>query len=53
MDIVSDTLFDGRRNCALTVVYACTRKTLVIEVDSGNKGEQVVAVVSKRCIVGR
>ena len=47
MDFVSDALFDGRRLRALTVVDACTREALVIEVDSGIKGEQVVEAVSR------
>ena len=47
MDFVSDALFDGRRLRALTVVDACTREALVIEVDSGIKGEQVVQAVSR------
>lgn len=47
MDFVSDALFDGRRLRALTVVDACTREALVIEVDSGIRGEQVVEAVSR------
>ncbi len=47
MDFVSDALFDGRRLRALTVVDAYTREALVIEVDSGIKGEQVVEAVSR------
>lgn len=47
MDFVSDALFDGRRLRALTVVDAFTREALAIEVDQGNKGEQVVAVVAR------
>lgn len=47
MEFVSDGLFDGRRLRALTVVDTCTREALVIEVDSGIKGEQVVEAVSR------
>ncbi len=47
MNFVSDALFDGRRLRALTVVDAYTREALVIEVDSGIKGEQVVEAVSR------
>ena len=47
MDFVSDALFDGRRLRALTVVDAYTREALLIEVDSGIRGEQVVAAMSR------
>jgi putative transposase len=47
MDFVSDALFDGRRLRALTVVDAFTREALVIQVDQGIKGEQVVEAVSR------
>lgn len=47
MDFVSDALFDGRRLRALTVVDAYTREALVIEVDKGIKGEQVVEAMSR------
>ena len=47
MDFVSDALFDGRRLRALTVVDAYTREALVIEVDSGIKGEHVVEILSR------
>ena len=47
MDFVSDALFDGRRLRALTVVDAFTREALVIHVDQGIKGEQVVEAVSR------
>ena len=51
MDFVSDALFDGRRLRALTVVDAYTREALVIEVDSGIKGEQVVEAMSRITMV--
>ena len=51
MEFVSDALFDGRRLRALTVVDAFTREALVIEVDQGIKGEQVVAVVGRLALL--
>lgn len=45
MDFVSDSLFDGRRLRALTVVDNYTRESLAIAVDQGIKGEQVVEVL--------
>ena len=47
MDFVSDGLFDGRRLRALTVVDAFTREALAIDVDQGNKGEQVVKAMTR------
>lgn len=47
MDFVSDTLFDGRRLRALTVVDAFTREALAIDVDQGIKGEQMVEAMSR------
>jgi putative transposase len=47
MDFVSDALFNGRRFRALTVVDAFTRECLVIEVDQGIRGEQVVDVMDR------
>jgi len=40
MDFVSDSLFDGRRLRALTIVDNFTRESLAIAVDQGIKGEQ-------------
>jgi putative transposase len=48
MDFVSDALFDGRRLRALTVVDAYIRGTFAIEADQGIRGEQVVAVMTRR-----
>ena len=47
MDFVSDTLFNGKRFRALTVVDAYTRECLAIHVDQGIKGEQVVDVMDR------
>ncbi len=47
MDFVSDTLFNGRRFRALTVVDAYARECLAIEVDQGIRGEQVVDVMDR------
>jgi putative transposase len=47
MDFVYDALFDGRWLRALTVVDAFTREALVIDVDQGIKGEQVVEVMAR------
>ena len=51
MDFVSDALFDGRRLRAPTVVDAFTREALLIDVDQGIKGEQVVAAMERRASV--
>ncbi len=47
MDFVSDSLIDGRRLRALTVVDAFTREALAIDVDQGIKGEQVVEAMAR------
>ena len=47
MDFVSDSLFDGRRLRALSIVDNFTRESLAIAVDRGIKGEQVVAVLER------
>jgi putative transposase len=47
MDFVSDTLFNGKRFRALTVVDAHTRECLAIHVDQGIKGAQVVDVMNR------
>lgn len=47
MDFVYHSLFNGRRFRALTVVDAFTRECLVVEVEQGIKGEQVVAVMGR------
>lgn len=45
MDFVSDTLFDGRRFRALTVVDNFSRECLAIYPDSGIRGSDVVDVM--------
>jgi putative transposase len=47
MDFVSDSLFDGRRLRALTVVDNLTRESLAIAVGQGIKGEQVAKVLER------
>ncbi len=47
MDFVSDSLFDGRRLRALTIVDNFTRESLAIAVEQGIKGEQVAAVLER------
>ena len=47
MDFISDSLFDGRRLRALTIVDNFTRESLAIAVDQGIKGEQVVEVLDR------
>jgi len=47
MDFVSDSLFDGRRLRALTIVDNFTRESLAIAVDQGIKGEHVAAVLER------
>ena len=47
MDFVSDSLFDGRRLRALTIVDNFTRERLAIAVEQGIKGEQVAAVLER------
>ncbi len=47
MDFVSDSLFDGRRLRALTIVDNFTRESLAIAVGQGIKGEQVAAVLER------
>lgn len=47
MDFVADALFNGKRFRALTVVDAYTPECLVIHVDQGIKGEQVVEVMDR------
>lgn len=51
MDFVSDALFDCRRLRALTVVDACTREALAIDVDQGIKREQVVAAMGRIALI--
>ena len=51
MDFVADTLLDGRRFRALTVVGHCSRACQIIEVDytlTGSKVVQALERVSKR-----
>ena len=45
MDFVSDSLFDGRRLRALTLLDVLTREALAIEADKGISGEKVVAIL--------
>jgi putative transposase len=47
MDFVSDALFNGQRIRALTLVDNYTREALAIVVDSGIRGEYVVAAVEQ------
>jgi len=47
IDFVSDSLFDGRRLRALTIVDNFTRESLAIVVEQGIKGEQVAAVLER------
>jgi putative transposase len=47
MDFVSDSLFDGRRLRALTVVDYFMRESLAIAVAQGIKGEQVAAILER------
>lgn len=55
MDFVSDSLFNGRRFRALTIVDNFSRECLAIHVDQAIKGEEVVEVMDnlklliKRC----
>jgi putative transposase len=45
MDFVSDSLFDGRRLRALTLLDLFTREALAIEADKGISGTKVVAIL--------
>jgi len=47
MDFMADTLFDGRRFRALTIVDNFTKESLANEVDQQLKGEDVVAVMER------
>lgn len=47
MDFVADTLFDGRRLRALTVVDNFTRESLAIDVGQSLKGEGVVNTLNR------
>lgn len=47
MDFVSDVVAAGRRIRALTVVDACTREALAVEVDTSLTGERVVRVLDE------
>lgn len=49
MDFVSDTLFDGRRFRALTIVDNFSRECLGIKADQGITGEQVVGLLERIC----
>lgn len=47
MDFVSDSLFDGRRVRALTILDVYTRESLAIEVGKSLRGEDVVTALSR------
>lgn len=47
MDFVSNTLFDGRRFRALTMMDAFTRKCRAIEPDQAIKADMVVSVLDR------
>ena len=47
MDFVADSLFDGRKLRALTVVDNYTRESLAIDVGQSLKGEDVVATLNR------
>ena len=47
MDFVADSLFNGRRSRALTVVDNWSRECLSIRVDQAMKGNDVVAVMTE------
>lgn len=47
MDFVSDTLADGQRFRALTLVYNVSRVSRVIKVDRSTRGQRVVAVLER------
>ena len=49
MDFVSDTLFDGRRYGALTIVDNFSRECLGIKADQSIKGHHVVALLERIC----
>lgn len=49
MDFVSDTLFDGRRFRALTIVDNFSRECLGIKADQGITGAQVVGLLERIC----
>lgn len=49
MDFVSDTLFDGRRFRALTIVDNISRECLGIKADQGITGEHVVGLLERIC----
>lgn len=45
MDFVSNSLFNGRRIRALTIVDTCSRECLAIHVDDSIKADDVVGVM--------
>lgn len=47
MDFVADSLADGRRLRALTIVDDCTRECLALEVDTSLTGSRVVSVLER------
>ncbi len=52
MDFVSDTLFDGKRFRALTLIDTFTRECLAVHVDISIKGERVIETLEIRCPCG-
>jgi putative transposase len=53
LDFISDSLVDGRRFRALTLVDNMTRESLAIEVDGSLSGQRVVAVLERLAGAGR
>lgn len=54
MDFVSDSLFNGRRMRALTIVDNFSRECLAIHADQSIKGDKVVEVMEAlKCFMGR
>ncbi len=51
MDFVSDSLYDGRRFRALTVIDQYTRESLAIEVSNSITGKHVVQVMDWLCLL--
>ena len=51
MDFVSDSLYDGRRFRALTVVDTMSRESSAIEVDTSLRAKRVVAVLERLALI--
>ena len=47
MDVMTDSLYDGRRCRALTIVDTMTRESPAIEVDTSLPSTRVVAVLER------